>query len=139
MGTPTTTEAPRSSGRIFLFFGLALMLAGPAAYAVQLNQKSLVVPWYVLVASAAGVLLVATSLWRRRSVWRILALVLVLLVTGLEGAMLLMMRTPPYTGPVAAGKPFPAFTTLRADGTSFTQRDLEGDRDNVLVSFRGRW
>ena len=31
------------------------------------------------------------------------------------------------------------WTGTRADGTPFTSRDLEGDRDNVLVFFRGRW
>jgi peroxiredoxin len=40
---------------------------------------------------------------------------------------------------VAAGKPFPVFTTTKADGSPFTQRDLEGDRITVMVFFRGRW
>ena len=49
------------------------------------------------------------------------------------------MRLPAYTGPVAAGQPFPEFATQRADGSPFTQRDLEGDQNNVMVFFRGRW
>jgi hypothetical protein len=28
---------------------------------------------------------------------------------------------------------------MRADGSPFTQRDLEGDQNNVMVFFRGRW
>ena len=28
---------------------------------------------------------------------------------------------------------------LLRDGTSFTQRDLEGEQHSVLVFFRGRW
>ena len=62
-----------------------------------------------------------------------------MLLAGAEWAFLLEMRLPAYTGPVAAGQPFPEFTTQRADGTPFTQHDLEGDQKNVMVFFRGRW
>jgi peroxiredoxin len=48
-------------------------------------------------------------------------------------------QLPEYSGPVAAGQPFPAFTTRQADGAMFTRDDLKGNRDNVLVFFRGRW
>jgi peroxiredoxin len=48
-------------------------------------------------------------------------------------------RLPLYKGPVAMGRPFPAFATVRADGSPFTQRDLQGDKNSVLVFFRGRW
>ena len=60
-------------------------------------------------------------------------------LAGAEGAFLAALRLPAYTGPVAAGRPFPAFATIRADGTPFTQSDLEGDQDTVMVFFRGRW
>ena len=83
-------------------------------------------PWYVPIAATAGAVLLVASLWQRRTVWRILALVLVALLAGAEWAMLLGMRLPAYTGPVAEGKPFPAFATARADGTPFTQADLTG-------------
>ena len=68
-----------------------------------------------------------------------LALLPVLLVTAVSWALLLGDRVPAYTGPVTVGQPVLAFATKRADGSPFTQRDLEGDQDNVLVFFRGRW
>jgi peroxiredoxin len=49
------------------------------------------------------------------------------------------MRLPPYAGPVAVGRPFPAFEARRADGKPFSQVDVTGDQQNVLVFFRGRW
>jgi peroxiredoxin len=49
------------------------------------------------------------------------------------------MRLPPYTGPIAVRRPFPAFDARLADGTPFTQDDLAGNRHAVLVFFRGRW
>ena len=63
----------------------------------------------------------------------------VLALAGFQWTFLFLVRLPEYTGPVAVGQPFPAFTTQRADGTSFTQRDLAGEQNNVLVFFRGRW
>jgi len=69
----------------------------------------------------------------------VLALLLVLLLAGAEWAFLLASRLPAYTGPVAAGQPFPEFTTVRADGKPFARRDLDGDQNSVLVFFRGRW
>jgi hypothetical protein len=109
------------------------------AYVVQLSMHSLKAPWYVPGAATLGVVLVVVSLWQRRTVWRVLSLLFVVLLAGAAWMFMLGEPLPAYTGPVAAGKPFPAFETSRADATPFTQRDLEGDQDNVLVFFRGRW
>ena len=89
--------------------------------------------------ASLGVVLVVVSLLERRTVWRVLALLAVMLLTGAELAFLYAMRLPPYTGPIAVGQPFPAFEARRSDGTPFTHRDLAGDQNNVLVFFRGRW
>ena len=86
-----------------------------------------------------GAALVAVSLWERRTVWRVLALVVVVLLGGFEVMALNAMRLPPYSGPVAVGRPFPAFEAKLADGTPFTQAGLAGDRHAVMVFFRGRW
>jgi hypothetical protein len=138
--TASPPAAPRRyPGRLLLALGLVLPALGMAGYAAQVAAHHLTVPWYLPLSAALGVALVVLSLWRARTVWRVLALLLVLLLAGAEGAFLVRVRLPAYTGPVAAGQPFPAFTTTRADGTPFTQRDLEGDQDNVLVFFRGRW
>jgi hypothetical protein len=138
--TTSSPAAPRpSTGRRFLALGLVLPLAGVLGYAAQLAVHRLTAPWYLPVLTTLGVVFLVVALWRRRNVWRVLALLPVLLVTAVSWALLLGDRLPAYTGPVTAGQPFPAFATKRADGTPFSQRDLEGDQDNVLVFFRGRW
>ncbi len=136
----TSSLSPRrSSGRLFLALGLGLVVLGVLAYLVQLLLHRLWLPWYLPVAATLGTALLVVSLWRARTVWRVLALLLVLLITVACWRLVLAHHLPDYTGPVAAEEPFPAFTTARADGTPFSQRDLVGDRDNVLVFFRGRW
>jgi hypothetical protein len=138
--TSSSRAAPhRSRGRFFLLLGLGLAVLGVAAYVVQISLQRLMTPWYMPILASLGVVLVVLSLWERRTVWRVFALLAIVLLAGAECAFLFAMRLPPYTGPIAEGRPFPAFETRRADGTPFTQRDLTGDRSNVLVFFRGRW
>ena len=48
-------------------------------------------------------------------------------------------RTPPYTGPARPGAKLPAFAANLADGSSFTEKALEGGSRTALVFFRGRW
>jgi hypothetical protein len=138
--TTLSAAAPRRyPGRLLLALGLALPVLGIIGYVAQIAMQRLTTPWYMPVLATLGAVLLVVSLWQRLTLWRVLALLPVLLVAGAEWMLLLGERLPAYTGPVAVGKPFPEFTTARAEGTSFTQRDLEGDQDNVLVFFRGRW
>jgi hypothetical protein len=109
------------------------------AYTVQMSLQRLIVPWYLPIMASLGVVLVVLSIWKRRTVVRVLALVFVVLLAGASWAFLFAVRLPRYTGPVAVGRPFPAFESSRADGTPFNQRDLAGDQANLLVVFRGRW
>jgi cytochrome oxidase Cu insertion factor (SCO1/SenC/PrrC family) len=119
--------------------GLGLAVLGVAAYAIQVSLQRLMLPWYMPAAALLGVALVVASLWERRTVWRVLALVVVVLLAGFELMALSATRLPPYAGPIAVGRPFPAFEARRADGTPFTQNDLIGDQHHALVFFRGRW
>jgi hypothetical protein len=136
----TASASPgRFPGRLFLAAGLAIGPLGVLGYFVQLSMQRLSTPWYLPISATLGVLLIVVSLWQARTFWRILALVLVVLLAGTEWVVLLRARLPAYAGPVAADQSFPAFTTARADGTPFTQRDLAGDQNSVLVFFRGRW
>jgi FtsH-binding integral membrane protein len=138
-----TTSSPavpqRSPGRLWLLLGLALAALGVAGYAVQLSRHRLTAPWYLPVLATLGVVGVIASVWRARTVGRLLALVLILLFAGAAWAYLLATRLPPYTGSVAAGRALPPFATVRADGQPFTPSDLEGGPNSVLVFFRGRW
>ena len=126
-------------GRLVMLMGLGLAVLGVAVFAVQLYLGRLMLPWYMPAAALLGVALVAASLRKRRTVWRWLALVVVALLASFEVLALNGMRLPPYAGPIAVGRPFPAFEAKRADGTPFTQNDLIGDRQQALVFFRGRW
>src|SRR5262245_25844735 len=139
MTPPSVSPVRRSAGRLFLALGLVVAALGVIGYVVQFSMQRLITPWYLPLAATLGVVCVLVALWRRRTVWRVLALLLLVLLAAAEWAFLQEARLPAYTGPVAVGQPFPAFTTTRADGTPFTQRDLEGDRNTVLVFFRGRW
>jgi len=138
--TDTSSSVPhRIRGLLLLLLGLGLAVLGVVAYVVQFSFERLIIPWYMPALGLLGVVLVAVSLRERRTVWRVLALVAVMLLTGAELAFLYAVRLPPYTGPIAVGRSFPAFQASRADGTSFTERDLGGDRNDVFVFFRGRW
>ena len=135
----TTDSIPRPRGRLLLLLGLALAPLGIAAYVVQLWLQRLAVPWYMPALALLGVVLVAASLRQRRTAWRVIALVALVALGGFEVMALNAMRLPPYTGPVAVGKPFPAFEARLADGTPFTQADLAGASHTAMVFFRGRW
>ena len=139
MTTSFTTSPRRFPGRLFLTLGLAVAVLGIVGYIVQLSTQRLSAPWYLPISATLGVVLVVVSLMERRTVWRVLALLLVVLIAAANWMFLLSTRLPAYAGPVAAGQPFPAFTTAPADGAPFTQRDLQGDKNHVLVFFRGRW
>src|SRR5262249_11740494 len=136
---PPIAAPDRSRGRPLLLAGLGIAILGVAAYAAQLSLQRLMLPWYMPVAALLGVALVAASLWKRRTVSRALPLLSVVLLSGAELAALTATRLPPYAGPIAVGRPFPAFEAKRADGTPFTQDDLIGDQHHALVFFRGRW
>src|SRR3954462_9212145 len=132
-------KTTRPRGRLLVLLGLGLAALGIAGYVLHLWLRRLTVPWYMPAAAFLGAALVAASLREKRSVWRILAMAVVLLLGGFEVLALNSMRLPRYTGPVAVGKPFPAFEAQLADGSPFTQASLPGDRDTVMVFFRGRW
>lgn len=138
--TSPPPAAPRHyPGRLLIALGLGLPALAVVGYVVQLSDRRLTVPWYLPLAATLGVVLAAAALGLARTAWRWLALLLAVLVAGAGWAFVLTTRLPAYAGPVAVGRPFPEFTTARADGTPFTQRDLEGGPDSVLVFFRGRW
>jgi len=131
-------EAPRSRGRLSLL-GLGLAVLGVLAYVMQISLQRLMTPWYMPILGLIGAFLGALSLSEKRTVGRVFALLAVVLLTGAEFEFLYAVRLPPYTGPIAEGRPFPAFNTTLADGKQFTHRDLISDQSSVLVFFLGRW
>ncbi len=139
MTTASVAVPRRYPGRLLLALGLAIAVLGLIGYWAQIAAQRLFAPWYLPATATLGVVLLVAALWQARSFWRVLALVLVVLIAGAEWTFVLGTRLPRYEGPVEVGKPFPEFATVRADGSAFTQRDLEGEQNSVLVFFRGRW
>jgi hypothetical protein len=130
----------RQPGRSLLLLGMFLAIAGPALMMLlTFAAKILITPWYAPLLGSVGVALIILALTRSRSIWRWTAVVIVTLFVAFQWYILLAMRTPAYTGPVKDGEPFPAFATTLADGAAFTQDDLKGGQNTVMVFFRGHW
>jgi hypothetical protein len=139
--TPPAAAAT-AAGRRLLWLGIVLFLLGRIVKLVlTLGAGFLHTPWYSPALATLGVALIALSIVRRWTAWRLVALVLIGLLTAGEWWFLLgYSRIPTYAGPVSAKRPFPAFSPAsRADGTPFTRDDLIGEQDTVLVFFRGLW
>jgi hypothetical protein len=132
--------AARRSGRGLLWLGMLVALSGVVVYFVLFNNNILIAPWYVPGLATVGVVLLLLALVRARTIWRWAAFVLFIGFAALLWVMVLVvLATPAYTGPVKTGQPFPDFATARADGTTFTQADLKGDQNTVMVFYRGWW
>jgi hypothetical protein len=135
-----TSTAHTSTRRLPVLLALALIVLPIVAYAIQFHFRYLQVPWYVPILTTVGALCMAWAVFESASIGRIILFVLVGLLTAAEWAFfVLILALPAYTGPAEVGKPFPVFQVARADGSLFTQDDLRGSQENVLVFFRGRW
>jgi hypothetical protein len=120
--------------------GIALFVLGPVWFVAQYRFKNLGSVWYVPVLSSAGVLLLILSVRRRRSVVRMVFLILFAIVCGFEWFLFTVAtRSPVYTGPAQPGRKVPQFTARLADGAPFMSSDLESGTSTVLVFYRGHW
>jgi hypothetical protein len=138
--TSVAVGARPRSGRLYLWLGILLALAGPVLSFVQIQAKILKPPLYVPVLATVGLALIVVSLVQGHTVWRWIAVTFfTLFAAGLWVLLLVVMRTSAYDGPVQAGQSFPAFTTMLATGEPFTNDNLKGKQNTVLVFFRGRW
>jgi hypothetical protein len=89
--------ARHSTGRAYFWGGVAAFLLGPALAVAQFSLKQLFVPWYVPALATLGAFLLLVAVARRRSVPRVLALVLVAALAGLEWYFLVSLRNPKNT------------------------------------------
>jgi hypothetical protein len=141
MRKPITTSPPiaRSRGRLWLWLGVGLFLIGFVLYFLQTSLlKHLVTPWYVPILFTLGVLLALVSVRQRPTRTRVVtSVVLALLCAGEWYFILSVSRLPEYKGPVQVDKKIPEFTTTFADGSSFTEKDLQKGTPTVLVFNRG--
>jgi hypothetical protein len=130
----------RSRGRLFFWSGIGLFILGVVGAIIQYALKQLIVPWYMPILATVGAGLVLISCRQRPTVVRIASLGLVGLACAFEWYFLIALtRLPQYTGPAHVDSRVPAFTAMRADGSSFTDADLKQDPSTALVFFRGRW
>jgi hypothetical protein len=130
---------PRSRGRGYFWLGLGVCLLGLAATVVQFSMNIIKTPWYSPVLATLGAILLVVAVAKRRTIPRVLGLVLVVAFAGLQWYLFgVLLKLPDYNGP-AVGQPVPAFTATRADGRTFRDSDLRDGSRQVLVLFRGRW
>ncbi|HEV3118679.1 MAG TPA: hypothetical protein VGY58_16640 [Gemmataceae bacterium] len=143
MGEVTSQAGPAIAARRRPWFilGVLLFVLGPALYIVQFKLKHLgLVPWYVPLLATLGVAVMVLSVAQRRGILRTVGLALfALLCAGEWFVLLVVAKTPAYTGPVRPGEKLPAFAASFAGDSSFTEKDLEGGQRTALVFFRGRW
>ena len=97
-----TPLATRSRGRLFFWLGIALCLAAPIIYIVQVQVlKQLFVPWYAAVLLTVGVALLLYAVTRRAGVIRIIFLGLFALLCAFEWLFLVVLtKLPAYEGPL---------------------------------------
>src|SRR5688500_5975728 len=136
MATSPSASPPndRRAGRGLLWAGIGLAVLAIGLVFVQYSAGGLFVPWYLPAITGVGALLVLWSLTRRFSSVRVIVLLLPVALAGLEWYTLAVEgRLPEYAGPAVAGKKLPPFQTTLADGTSFTQNDLEDGQRRVLT------
>ena len=136
----TSAGTLRHPGRSLLLLGGLVALAGPVLMILLVfAAKILITNWYGPLLGTLGLALIILALMRSRSIWRWTAVVIITLLVGFQWWALFAMGLPPYTGPVKDGQTFPTFATTLADGSAFTQDDLQGDQNTVLIFFRGHW
>ena len=139
MENQTSASAHPRRWPLFLL-GVLLFLSGPVLYFVQLQVQYLGMPWYVPALATAGVVCMAISVGQRRGILRSAGLLLFVVLCGLEWFFTLSVsKTPPYAGPDQPGRKVSEFAALFAEGTAFSNKDLEDGRRTALVFYRGRW
>jgi hypothetical protein len=138
--SPPATVKKRYPGRFYIGLGIITALLGPAFYAFQFFNNVLTTPWHLPVFGTVGLGLMVLAFCYARTGWRIAGMVFLALFAGLEWYFLLVFSVlPPYEGPVKQGQLFPAFQTMWSDGSPFTEKDLKGTKDTVMVFFRSSW
>jgi hypothetical protein len=130
----------RSGGRLYFWLGIGLSLLGPILNMILMQMGHLGLHWYALALSTVGVGLLLVAVIRRAGIARIVFLALFGLLCAFQWFVVVFIsKLPAYDGPARPGDKLPAFTTTLADGSSFTEKNLENGQPSVLVFFRGHW
>jgi hypothetical protein len=138
--TPAPPPNTHSRGRWYFWLGIALCVLSPVLNGILMQMGHLSVPWYSLVLSTLGVGLLAVAVIQRAGIARIVFLTLFGLFCAFQWVLVIFIsKLPAYEGPARAGDKLPAFTTKLADGSSFTEKNLESGAPSALVFYRGHW
>jgi hypothetical protein len=136
----TAPQKTTSRGRLYFWLGLGLSVFSPILNFVVMQMGYLGLPWYTLALSTLGIGLMLIAVFQRPRIAPIIFLTLFGLVCAFQWYVVVFMsKLPAYVGPARPGNKLPAFTTTLADGSSFTEKDLESGQPSALVFFRGRW
>jgi uncharacterized membrane protein len=133
--------APQPRGWPLFLAGVIVFLLGLISNVVQLAVLQITtMPWALLILTTVGALLMVASLVVRFSVMRAFGSVVFLVLTVVIWVfMLVIARTPDYTGPAQVDSAVPAFEVALADGKMFSSRDFADGEGTILLFNRGRW
>jgi hypothetical protein len=138
---PATGAPPRPRGWPLFLLGVVVFLVGFAANFVQyfvLHHTGM--PWPTLILTSAGAGIMILSVVRRFGILRAVGSLVFLTIAALFWVMVLVIgKTPTYTGPAQSGAQVPVFATKLADGKPFANTDVAAGDDTVFVFFRGFW
>lgn len=138
--TTPSSKAGHRPGRLLAWAGIALVILGPLLYFAQIQGNILTVPWHAPILGSVGLVVLAVGLLRSLTAWRLVGVVLLgLLVAGQWYWLTILTKLPPLSETLSEGRPLPAFTSVLADGTTFTPESLAGGKHALMVFFRGRW
>ena len=136
METATQTQTRRWP--LFLV-GIVIFLLGPISVIIEMNLRSLRMPWHLPILATVGVLFMLLSATQRGGAVRWIGLGLFALLCGFEWYFVAFVtRLPEYGGTATVGRSIPEFETKLSDGKSFTDKTLKGG-PALLVFFRGHW
>ncbi len=132
----------------YFLLGTLIFLLGMIIYIIQIETTHLVEAWHVPILGTIGVLLMLVSVVQRPRIVRIIGLLLFIGLTGTEWYMVLagskVRHAPearpwsPYAGPAKPGEKLPAFTATLADGSSFSNLNLQEGKPTLMVFFLGK-
>ena len=102
--------------------------------------RRIILPLSLPALATLGAFLLLVAVARRRSIPRLIALVLIAALAGFQWYFLVsLIKLPDYAGPAQPGKQLPSFSATFADGRPFTEADLRDGSRRVITFFRGRW
>ena len=119
--------------------GMFLVLVGWCFYVWRFSQANLVLPYYLPVIVTVGFGVMVRGFLQKRSILRVLGLILALLMTLVAWMIIFGLSLPKYDGPATVGATAPAFEAQLAMGGDFQASNLKDGKNRIIVFYRGIW